>query len=88
MILVPKLKYEHLLKTIENNQEPVKPDTANNHMNHKQMNGNNLDYTTKSESINDTTQTGGGYIGRMKTIGKPPGVSVKRRKKHIPWLIY
>lgn len=28
MILVPKLKYEHL-KTIENNKEPVKPDSVN-----------------------------------------------------------
>lgn len=28
MILVPKLKYEHLLKTIEYNEVPVQPDTA------------------------------------------------------------
>lgn len=28
MILVPKLKYENLLKTIEYNEVPVQPDTA------------------------------------------------------------
>lgn len=86
MILVPKLKYEHLLKTIENNEVPVQPDTA--YDDKKLINENTLDDTSKSESINDTSQTGSGYISRTQSVGKPPGVPVKRRKKHIPWLNY
>lgn len=49
---------------------------------------NNLTDTTRSESIDDTSQTGSGYVSRTKTIGKPPGLPMKRRKKHIPWLSY
>lgn len=88
MILVPKLRYERLLEKIEHNNEPVKPDTVNDDKDHKQTSGNTLTDTTMSESTNDTSQTGSGYISRSKIIGKPPGVSMKRRKKHIPWLTY
>ena len=87
MILVPKVKYEHLLKHIENKEEPVKQDTVND-KDKKQMSGDTLTDTTMSESINDTSQRGNGYVSRTKAIGKPPGVSIKRRKKHIPWLSY
>lgn len=44
--------------------------------------------TSKSEYIKDTSQTGSGYISRTQSVGKPTGVPVKRRKKHIPWLNY
>lgn len=50
--------------------------------------GNNLTDTTRSESIDDTSQTGSGCVSRTKTMGKPPGLPMKRRKKHIPWLSY
>lgn len=56
MILVPKLKYEHL-KTIENNKEPVKPDSVNDNKLLKKMNDKALDNTAKSELIKDTPQT-------------------------------
>lgn len=56
MILVPKLKYEHL-KTIENNKEPVKPDSVNDNKLLKKMNDKALDNTVKSELIKDTQQT-------------------------------
>lgn len=56
MILVPKLKYEHL-KTIENNKEPVKPDSVNDNKLLKKMNDKALDNTAKSELIKDIQQT-------------------------------
>lgn len=56
MTLVPKLKYEHL-KTIENNKEPVKPDSVNDNKLLKKMNDKALDNTAKSELIKDTQQT-------------------------------
>lgn len=56
MILVPKLKYEHL-KTIENNKKPVKPDSVNDNKLLKKMNDKALDNTAKSELIKDTQQT-------------------------------
>lgn len=56
MILVPKLKYEHL-KTIENNKEPVKPDSVNDNKLLKKMNDKALDNTAKSKLIKDTQQT-------------------------------
>lgn len=56
MILVPKLKYEHL-KTIANNKEPVKPDSVNDNKLLKKMNDKALDNTAKSELIKDTQQT-------------------------------
>lgn len=59
MILVPKLKYEHL-KTIEANKEPVKPDSVNANKHLKKMNDKALDNTAKSELIKDTPQTGTG----------------------------
>jgi capsid portal protein len=88
MILVPKLKYERLLENNELNKEPVKQDTVDNDEDKKQMSDNTSTDTTMSYSINDTSQTGNGYVSRSKTIGKPPGVSMKRRKKRIPWLTY
>ena len=88
MILVPKLKYERLLEKIEHYNEPVKPGTVTDDKDHKQMSENTLTDTTMSESTNDTSQTGSGYVSRRKIIGKPPGVSTKRRKKQIPWLTY
>lgn len=62
-ILVPKFKYEHL-KTIENNKEPVKPDSVNDNKHLKKLNDKALDNSAKSELINDTPQTGSGYISR------------------------
>lgn len=87
MILVPKLKYEHL-KKIKNKEEPVKPDTVNDDKDQRQMSEKTLTATTMNESINDTSQTGTSYTSRTQTIGKPPGVPMKRRKKHISWLTY
>ena len=87
MILLPKLKYEHLLKKIGENEESIKPDTVNDDQ-RQQIPENTLTDTTRSESIDNTSQTGSGYVSKTKTIGKPPGVSMKRRKKHIPWLSY
>lgn len=37
MILVPKLKYEILLKKIEDKEEPVKPDTMNDDKDEKNV---------------------------------------------------
>lgn len=88
MILVPKLKYEHLLKKIEDKEEPVNPDTMNDSKDEKQMPEKTLTDTTPSESINDTSQTGSGYVSRTQPIGKPPGLTMKRRKKQVPWLTY
>lgn len=88
MILVPKLKYEILLKKIEDKEEPVKPDTMNDDKDETKMYEKTFTDTTLSESINGTSQTGSGYVSRTQTIGKPPGVPMKRRKKHIPWLTY
>jgi hypothetical protein len=88
MILVPKLKYERLLEKNGHIKESVKPNTTNDDKDHPAMTENTLTNTITSESINDTSQTGGGYVSRRKTIGKPPGVPMKRRKKHIPWLTY
>ena len=88
MILVPKLKYERLLEKNEHIKEPLKPNTANDDKDHPLVPENPLTHTMTSESINDTSQTGSGYVSRRKTIGKPPGVPLKRRKKHIPWLTY
>lgn len=82
MILLPKLKYEHLLKKIGKNEDTVSDDQR------QEIPGNNLTDTTRSESIDDTSQTGSGYVSRTKTIGKPHGLPMKRRKKHIPWLSY
>lgn len=89
MILVPKLKYEHLLKKIGNNEESVKPETVNDDKDQRQqISESTLDDTTMSESIHGTSQTGSGYVSRTKIIGKPPGVPMKRRKKRTPWLTY
>ena len=85
MILVPKLKYEHLLQKLGKNEEPVKPDTVIDDQIHAE---NTETDTTRSKSIDDTSQTGSGYVSKTKTIGKPPGVAMKRRRKHIPWLSY
>lgn len=82
MILLPKLKYEHLLKKIRKDEDTVSDDQR------QEIPGNNLTDTTRSESIDVTSQTGSGYVSRTKTIGKPPGLPMKRRKKHIPWLSY
>lgn len=81
MILLPKLKYEHLLKKIGKNEDTVNDDQR------QEIPGNNLT-DTRSESIDDTSQTGSSYVSRTKTIGKPLGFPMKRRKKHIPWLSY
>lgn len=81
MILLPKLKYEHLLKKIGKNEDTVNDDQR------QEIPGNNLT-DTRSESIDDTSQTGSSYVSRTKTIGKPLGLPMKRRKKHIPWLSY
>lgn len=88
MILVPKLKYERLLEKIEHQTEPVIPDIVDIDKDHPQISENSLTDTTMSDSINNTPQTGSGYVSRRKTIGKPPGVSTKGRKKEIPWLTY
>lgn len=62
MILVPKLKYEHLLKKSEDKEEPVKPDTVNEDKDQKQMYEKTLTATTMNQSINDTSQTGAGWL--------------------------
>lgn len=79
MILLPKLKYEHLLLKIWKNEELVKPDTVNDDQ-RQQIPENNLTDATRSESIDDTSQTGSGYVSKTKTIGKPPGVPMKRAR--------
>ena len=48
MILLPKLKYEHLLKKIGKNEEPIKPDTVNDDQ-RQQIPENTLTDTTRSE---------------------------------------
>ena len=88
MILVPKLKYEHLLKNLASNEESMKPDTMNNKDEGQQLPERTQDDTTTSDSNHDTSQIGSGYVSRRKTIGKPPGVTMKQRKKHVPWLTY
>lgn len=85
MILVPKLKYEHLLQKLENTEESVKQTIANT--SNEQI-PKDVSNDVAVESMNDVSQTGSGYIGRRKTIGKPPGVSMKKRKKQIPWLTF
>jgi hypothetical protein len=85
MILVPKLKYEHLLKKLENTEESIKQDITNT--SNEQI-PKDTSHDTAMEPMNDTPQTGSGYISRRKIIGKPPGVSMKRRKKQIPWLTF
>lgn len=50
MILLPKLKYEHLLKKIGKDEDTVSDDQR------QEIPGNNLTDTTRSESIDDTSQ--------------------------------
>lgn len=88
IILVPRIKYEHLLKLIEDNEERVKPDAKDKYKDHTQMTENNQDDIKHSESTSTFSQVGSGYVRRTRTIGKPPGVTVKRLKKHIPWITY
>ena len=85
MILVPKLKYELLLQKCENTEESVKQDIKS--VSSEQI-PKDTSNDTAGESMNDASQIGSGYISRRKTIGKPPGLSLKKRKKQIPWLTF
>lgn len=68
MILVPRIKYEHLLKLIEDNEERVKPDAKDKYEDHTQMTVNNQDDIKHSESSSNFSQAGSGYVRRTRTI--------------------
>lgn len=80
MILVPKLKYEHLLHKLDHTKD--------------QSTQAVLETTKSSENITDQLddtnklQTGTGYVSTKK-VGRPPGITnVRRKKKHTPWITY
>jgi hypothetical protein len=92
MILLPKLKYEHL-RRLRNEDECVQND---NHKDQKTEN-KSLNVSTSPQETNTNTgdempdvQSGGAYISKIKTVSGPPGVSRTKRKrqKNIPWLTY
>ena len=93
MILIPKIKYEHLRK-IQNDEQCVQKDLSN-HEDHK-TNTTQSTCATHRESNSNTVnemheeQSGGAYVSNMKTVDGPPGVSRTKRKrqKKISWLTY
>lgn len=85
MILVPKLKYERLLKKFE----PV--DTLSREIVQTSKQSSEDQEQTDSGLVDKTNllQTGTGYVAKKIKVGKPPGISnVRRRKKTVPWLTY
>lgn len=84
LILIPKLKYERLLRNCENTCDTPKIPTGES--------TSKIDETNRNETSSKTDlQSGSGYVIRRKTVGKPPGLlnpSKKKKKKNIPWLSY
>ena len=85
MILVPKLKYERLLKKLET------VDTSSREIEQTLKQTPEDLAQTDSDLVDKTNllQTGSGYVTKKTKVGKPPGISnVRRKKKNIPWLTY
>jgi hypothetical protein len=85
MILVPKLKYERLLKKLET------VDTSSREIEQTLKQTPEDLAQTDSDLVDKTNllQTGSGYVTKKMKVGKPPGISnVRRKKKNIPWLTY
>lgn len=84
MILVPKLKYERLLKKTDPVEEQSTQDTS----------APEIEQTSKQspdqpQTVSDFAETGTSYISKKMKVGKPPGISnVRRKRKNIPWLTY
>lgn len=94
MILIPKLKYEHL-RRLQNNDECVQNDTSNHE--DKETKDKSLNLYKNPQEANHNTgneihdlQSGGAYISKIKTVSGPPDLSRTKRKrqKNIPWLTY
>ena len=84
MILVPKLKYERLLKKVDPIEEQSIQDKSAQEI--EQTSKQNPD---QPQTVSDLAETGTGYISKKMKVGKPPGISnVRRKRKNIPWLTY
>lgn len=91
MILVPKLKYERLLKKIELSESTKDTSLPENDQTSKQTTEEDL--TQADNDLMDKTnllQTGLGFVTTKRKVGKPPGTSNVRqkKKKNVPWLTY
>lgn len=84
VILVPKLKYERLLKTLDPVEEQSTQDTPVREI--KQTLKQIPDQQQKGSGLAETST---GYVSKKIKIGIPPGISnVRRKRKNIPWLTY
>ena len=111
LILVPKVKYDNLLKTLETKNETYSSctptegappivqddDVADSESFHSsdEETSDMFDAISKQNDVKKRfqnvkqkkLQTGKGLSVKSKTIGKPPGSSMKKRTK-IKWLTY
>ena len=84
MILVPKLKYERLLKKPDPIEEQSTQGTSA-----PEMEQTSKQIPDQPQTVSDLAETGTGYISKKTKVGKPPGISnVRRKRKNIPWLTY
>lgn len=91
MILVPKLKYERLLKQVDPVKEPLTQDTTTIEQTLKQS-PEKQQQTVNDFEFADTTnllQSGTGFVSKKKKVGKPPGISdIRQKEKTVHWLKY
>lgn len=91
LILVPKLKYERLLKQVDPVKEPLTQDTTTIEQTLKQS-PEKQQQTVNDFEFADTTnllQSGTGFVSKKKKVGKPPGISdIRQKEKTVHWLKY
>lgn len=84
MILVPKLKYERLLKKLDPVEEQPTQDTSV-----REIEQTSKQIPDQQQNGSGLAETGTGYISKKIKVGKPPGFSnVRRKRKNVPWLTY
>lgn len=91
MILVPKLKYERLLKQVDPVKEPSTQDTTTIEQTLKQS-PEKQQQTVNDFEFADTTnllQSGTGFVSKKKKVGEPPEISdIRQKEKTVHWLKY
>lgn len=79
MILIPKLKYEHL-RRLQNDEEYIQNDISNHE--DQKTKDNPINVCKHPQEMNSSTgnemhdlQSGDAYVSKIKTVAGPPGVS-------------